>query len=131
MANIIRRVFGEQNENIAKLIQDEQFFIRLQDAASSSAAKPFLSRGDIVPLLIGGGFGGPFGAAGSVAAAKAPFSPGASTALAQLLRKGGQAITSDAVPKVAGRAILSRLTNQEQPGQIPPGVNSNTVANGQ
>ena len=101
LANVIRNKLSSDPEilryasELPELINAENFFIRLYDAASSKAAGAWITRGDIIPLVIGGGVGavtgGLPGAMLGVAAAKAPFTTPVGTAAAQGLKRGTQA----------------------------------------
>jgi hypothetical protein len=110
-------------EEVKKLLQDEQFYIRMKNAAVNSASKPFISPGNLLALAGGGAgaaIGGPAGAAAGIAATKIPFSPGAMTILAQLLRGGGTAATSGAIPETAVRLLLNQLLNNGNGGEPAP-----------
>lgn len=133
---IARKVYSELSSSLNSKIRREipelaqpfseyGFYNRLLEAAKSKGGKAMFTRGDIIPLLIGGGLGagttiatgdpttGALTALGSVGAAKVPFSPLLTTYLAKLL-KG----VSRFAPAVAPAAqIIGGGTKQAVEGQ--------------
>lgn len=130
VANTIREKFASDPDllqyapELKQLMEEENFFIRLYEAASKKAGQPFITRGDIIPLIIGGGVGGVTGgmpgAMAGVAAAKAPFTTSIGTTAAQGLKKGtqiaGQGITqgSRSVMQMLAPYITNLLSRSEE-----------------
>jgi hypothetical protein len=121
MRNALRTAGGDEAAN---LFDELQFNMLLKNAAAKATTKPLFSRGDIIPLLIGGGIGASTGslplALGSVAMAKAPFMPGTATAGAYGAKKLLQLLSgaSQVVPRVAaqkfGQNKIDELLNTYQ-----------------
>lgn len=106
---IARKVYSELSSSLNAKIRQEipelaepfteyGFYNRLLDAAKTKGGKALFTRGDIIPLLIGGGLGAGTGIAtgnplagilasiASVGAAKLPFSPLLTTNLGKILK---------------------------------------------
>lgn len=117
-------------QDLAELIGQEQFHLLLRDAGAKMAARPMLTRGDVIPLAIGGlagagtGYGttgdplqGLLGGAAGAAGAKALFSPSVTTLLAQLLRRGtpivggAASVGGQAASQAGGRSVFDQWTD--------------------
>jgi hypothetical protein len=118
----------EIGEKINKEAIDNYFFKRIQDAGLSGGAKKGYTKGDIIPLIVGG-LGGAvtgittgdpgkalLGGLAGVGLAKAPFSPIVTTNLAKLLNKGVYNTATRAGIKslpVATQLMLQSLLKEE------------------